>query len=442
MSMKHFINKRIMAISGVAIVMTAIFCTFAYYTVFRGEILNHLKICSRLLSKTSLLDHTEELARYAAELDDDGIRMTLIQEDGTVVFDNIVNPEGLGNHRNRTEIEEALQDGEGYAVRLSETIKRTNYYFAVRLEDGSVLRTARESHSIFNIFLHAVPMIILAVILLLIICYFNGRMLTKKLLEPIEAIAGNMNCPVQIRTYEELEPIIAYIRNQHDSIIANANLRQEFTANVSHELKTPLASISGYAELIENGLAGEQEIRKFSGEIRKSSNRLLVLINDILRLSEFDATGKNLLKLEPVDLYSIAETCVEMLEVSAKEHGVSIAIEGEASVISADKDMVEEVLYNLCDNAIRYNRPGGHVKVTVREGVLTVADDGIGIPEEYQPRIFERFFRVDKSRSKKTGGTGLGLAIVKHIATLHDAELTMTSNPGEGTAVSVRFRVG
>ena len=221
-------------------------------------------------------------------------------------------------------------------------------------------------------------------------------------------------------------------------------MRQEFTANVSHELKTPLASIQGYAELIENGMATGEDAKRFAGEIGRSSKRLLSLINDILRLSELDVWEGDL-ECEPVELSQLAKTCVDMLLLNAKKHGVALSFSGEESVVLADRGMMEELLYNLVDNAIRYNRRGGLVNVTVcMEGGrvrLCVEDTGIGIATEHQERIFERFYRVDKSRSKSTGGTGLGLAIVRHIAMCHNAQIQLFSKLGEGTKVCISFPV-
>jgi two-component system phosphate regulon sensor histidine kinase PhoR len=221
-------------------------------------------------------------------------------------------------------------------------------------------------------------------------------------------------------------------------------MRQEFTANVSHELKTPLTSISGYSELIETGMAADEDVIRFAGEIHRSSNRLLTLINDIIRLSELDASPHGTDGgCDTVDLYDLAKDCVEMLSVSAKKHHVTMELCGESCVLRSDRRMMEELLYNLCDNAIRYNKEGGTVKVeavqkenTIR---LTVEDTGIGIPKEHQERIFERFYRVDKSRSKQTGGTGLGLAIVKHIVAKQGAKLELVSEEGEGTKITVLF---
>lgn len=227
-----------------------------------------------------------------------------------------------------------------------------------------------------------------------------------------------------------------------EDMLENSKQRQEFTANVTHELKTPLTSISGYAELIENGMASDTDVTRFAQGIHTNANRLIILINDIIRLSELDS-AEDEIEVEKLDLYAMASTCVEMLEPSAEKHRVTITLMGESCPIQGNKMMIEELLYNLCDNAIRYNNVNGNVSVNVYEdrehAVLEVRDTGIGIPKEHQERIFERFYRVDKSRSKSTGGTGLGLAIVKHIIVKHHAKLEVESEVGKGTIMRVLF---
>jgi two-component system phosphate regulon sensor histidine kinase PhoR len=249
--------------------------------------------------------------------------------------------------------------------------------------------------------------------------------------------------------YQELKPFAQTIWNQHENISQqlkelekSERIRQEFTANVSHELKTPLTSISGYAELIENGMTKTEDLSRFGSEIRKNATRLLHLINDILELSELDEADIDVVK-EPVDLYEIAKKCVELLVLSARKHQVNLTLTGSKSIVNANKDMMEELINNLCDNAIRYNRPGGSVNVNIyKDGEFTklvVKDTGIGIPKEHLERIFERFYRVDKSRSKETGGTGLGLAIVKHIVAKHGEQLHIESEVGVGTVITIEL---
>ena len=298
-----------------------------------------------------------------------------------------------------------------------------------------------------SIMLSALPVVILLCIVLFIISLVSSHFLTKSIVEPIEFLADNMDASDSIKVYKELVPFVNTIKRQHEDIMRNANMRQEFTANVSHELKTPLTSISGYSELIESGMASGDDAKRFAGEIHKSSQRLLTLINDIIRISELDATSSDE-TFESVNLYEIARSTVQMLELSAQKNGVIVNVTGRDLSIMADRQMIDELIYNLCDNAIRYNNPGGKVDISVYERVdegkkavvVEVADNGIGISKENQQRIFERFYRVDKSRSKLTGGTGLGLAIVKHIVAKHDnAHIELESELGVGTTIRVVF---
>ncbi len=215
-------------------------------------------------------------------------------------------------------------------------------------------------------------------------------------------------------------------------------MKAEFTANVTHELKTPLTSISGYAELIEAGMTAPEDTKKFAGVIRKESARLLSLIGDILKLSSLES-GELATEFEPVNLLELLQETADRLRLSAEKRQVTLRVTGYPCTVKADRELISELAYNLCDNAIRYNRPGGLVELNACDKTLTVSDNGIGIPNSHLPRIFERFYRVDKSRSKETGGTGLGLAIVKYIAERHGATLDLTSREGEGTTVKVIF---
>ena len=281
---------------------------------------------------------------------------------------------------------------------------------------------------------------------ILLLLYFLKPL--QKIEEGIAAIKnGYGEYNLQVNDYTETAGICEKINQMLGRIKVMDDSRQEFVSNVSHELKTPLTSISGYSELIESGMAAGDDAKRFAGEIHKSSQRLLSLINDIIRISELDAISTEEI-FETVNLYETARSTVQMLEISAQKHSIIIDVTGSDVNITADKQMLEELIYNLCDNAIRYNNPGGKVKVSVytrqnngvTENVLEVADNGIGIPKEHQDRIFERFYRVDKSRSKSTGGTGLGLAIVKHIvAKHHNAHIELESELGKGTTIRVVF---
>lgn len=215
-------------------------------------------------------------------------------------------------------------------------------------------------------------------------------------------------------------------------------IRHEFTANVSHELKTPLTSISGYAEMIENGMAKDEDVRRFAERIRRESNRMLALVSDIITLSELDER-QILEQAETVDLYTLAAETVETLKSAAMVRGVSVRLLGGPTPVFGVRTLLSELVYNLLDNAIRYNRDNGTVWVRVADRQLSVRDTGIGIPKHHLGRIFERFYRVDKSRSKATGGTGLGLAIVKHICKEHHAKILLESAEGIGTEITVTF---
>lgn len=222
-------------------------------------------------------------------------------------------------------------------------------------------------------------------------------------------------------------------------------MRQEFTANVSHELKTPLQSISGYAELLKSGMVKEEDVQQFAERIYSESQRMITLVNDILELSHLDE-GMDDMTREDVDLYEIAAKAIDSLEEEATAAGVTLELTGEASVINGYSQLLSLIIYNLCENGIKYNNPRGSVKVDINDfrdhAVLTVNDNGIGIPLDQQERVFERFYRVDKSHSKEVGGTGLGLSIVKHATAIHNGEIHLVSAPKYGTTITISFPKG
>lgn len=438
--MKKKINRQLLLISSTAVIVTLVLVVTVFYGLFQQQVIADLRTCAHVLA--AIENAGGEQAVYGSSLED--VRITIIAADGTVSYDNNAAVEIMDNHAKRPEVLGALQSGEGQSIRQSSTMNRNTYYYTVRLEDGKVLRAARESHSIFSILYNAVPVIAVTLLVLFVVCVVLSRILTKSLIEPIEKMAADMDRMDSVNVYEELVPFAETIQNQHEAILKNANMRQEFTANVSHELKTPLAAISGYSELIENGMASGDDIVHFASGIHQSANRLLVLINDIIRLSELDVMERDV-PFETFSLYDIARNSVNMLQVQAEKRNVTLEMEGTACDVSGDRQMIEELIYNLCDNAICYNNVGGSVCVIVekRQGhpVLEVKDTGIGIPDKHQKRIFERFYRVDKSRSKSTGGTGLGLAIVKHIVAVHDASIHLESEEGKGTDITVTFQI-
>ncbi len=437
--MKKKINRKLVLIATLAIFFTMLLITVVYYDLFRGQVFEDLRAYTMILTEYEDMSQIREVSDKLEEYE---MRVTLVGEDGKVLFDSEADSASMENHGERPEIVEAMETGEGQAVRNSETLSENTFYYAVRLENGSVLRIAKDAGSIYSIFGRALPSLFMVLLALIVLCMVLAHYLTSKLIAPIERLAENLDESNDGTDYEELTPFISMIKEQHEDIMKNARMRQEFTANVSHELKTPLTSISGYAELIETGMASEEDMVRFAHGIHSSANRLLTLINDIIRLSELDGTEEEV-SFERLNLYQLADTCVEMLALNAEKHKVTIRLSGTECYITGNKQMIEELLYNLCDNAIRYNNEGGSVSVEVYpkhgQTVLTVRDTGIGIPKEHQERIFERFYRVDKSRSKSTGGTGLGLAIVKHIIAKHNAKMELASEVGKGTTITVIF---
>ena len=437
--MKRRINNKLLLIAVVAIFSTTLLITGIYYELFCTQVMGDLE------TYTELFKHYEDLKvmpDISFETDSEKLRITVINKDGYVLFDNEVNSKLMDNHINRPEINDAIEQGEGSAIRKSQTVGSNTFYYAVQLDNGYVLRVAKEAGSIYSVFISALPSLIIVVAVLIVLCMMLANFLTQKLIRPIETLSHNLDNNEDNTDYEELNPFIDIIREQHKDIIKNAKIRQEFTTNVSHELKTPLTAISGYAELIENGMASQEDTIRFAEGIHKSSNRLLILINDIIRLSELDGTEEET-PFERINLYQLAITCADMLSMNAEKHMVSIEVEGTDCFVKGSRQMMEELLYNLCDNAIRYNNENGKIWVQVypkkQSTVLVVKDTGIGISPKHQERIFERFYRVDKSRSKSTGGTGLGLAIVKHILSIHNAYIELISEVGNGTTITITF---
>lgn len=440
--MKRKINTRLVLIAILAVLASTISTTIVYYNLFQRQIRNDLSVSAKLLKDTHYFE-TSDINPDNIDLSTDisELRVTWVDTDGTVLYDNDASTTALGNHSDRPEIQEAFENGVGECVRRSNTMNKNTFYYAVLLDNKTVLRVSTEAGSIWSVFLAVSPMIMLIVIIIVVVCIVLSHMLTRQLIAPIEKMAQNMEDASMEPPYKELVPFASMIRKQHTDILSAAKARQDFSANVSHELKTPLTAISGYAELIEAGMVDEEKQKHFILEIRKNAQRLLSLINDIIRLSELDRTDSQS-AFEKFDLNEIVSECMEALDVNAKNRQVTLEYTGEKCNICGSKEMMRELTDNLVQNAIRYNKPNGSVWVEVHGGDqprLVVKDNGIGIPADEQQRIFERFYRVDKSRSKATGGTGLGLAIVKHIVEIHDAKLSLESELGQGTTITVNF---
>lgn len=440
--MKKKINIRFIMIAALAIVVTALSAMLVYYNILKEQVFGDLKAYAHVIELLNIDDLAVEIEKDPYNPIDDDLRITLIGTDGEVLYESLLNKDEMDNHNERPEIIEAREKGEGEAVRYSATSGTHTFYYAERLQNGNVLRIGRDSVSVNRIMVNTLVIVLVIALGILFVCMGISHYLTKKLVEPIEKLATNIMLVDENNVYEEIRPFVNTIKEQHINIINNAQLRQEFTANVSHELKTPLTAISGYAELIGNGMTGKEDTIRFSNEIHSNANRLLSLINDIIKLSELDEADHQM-EMEKIDLYKLAENCVQMMQVTAEKQGIRLTLQGESTMIMANKGLMDEVFYNLCSNAIRYNKPGGSVTVTVgtkdERPFLSVADTGIGIPKECQERVFERFYRVDKSRSKSTGGTGLGLAIVKHIVAQHNAAIHLDSELDEGTTIEIVF---
>ena len=434
--MKQKINLRLFLIALLAVIATTIGVTIVYYNLFQTRVRKDLNTIANLLSGTGMFrtlyseaaeEQTAINQKILMKLHSDNIRITWISSDGTVLYDNDTDYTGLSNHLDRPEIKCAIESGSGESVRRSDTMNMSTFYYAIKLEDNTILRVSTKARTIGYVFFVAAPVIGIIILAVMAVCVLFGHFLTQKLIEPINSMAEHLNDNPEVMVYRELEPFAEKIRSQHEKILEAATMRQDFSANISHELKTPLTAISGYAELIENNMVDKEKEIHIAKQIRNNASRLLSLINDIIKLSELD--HKDIpRKFERVDLYEIAENCCKELSINAKGMNVSLTNDGsKGTFVLGERELLKELVENLVQNAIRYNIDGGYVKVTTLtiEGhaVLSVSDNGIGIPGKDQEHVFERFYRVDKSRSKATGGTGLGLAIVKHIVDTLDTIL-------------------
>jgi len=381
---------------------------------------------------------------YLNKLDAEDYRITWIASDGTVLFDNRANVENMQNHMERKEVKQAFEEGFGEDTRHSNTLADQQFYAATLMEDGSVLRMSITQLSVWALLVGFIHPICLVIVIALALSLLLAFRLTRKIVRPINEI--DINKPEEYYgkdSYKEVEPLLRHISSQnlqlrrdHEQIQKMSLMRQEFTANVSHELKTPLHAISGYAELIEKDLVKEEDVKPFAGRIREESTRMGILVEDIIELTKLDS-GETEQTWEECDLFRIAENAIDSLEAVASEHGISLRIEGTEAPLVAVPQLLYSIVYNLCDNAIKYNHNGGDVLVSVKQGenhaMLSVKDTGIGIPEDSLDRVFERFYRVDKSRSKEVGGTGLGLSITKHAVLIHHGRIMVRSKVGEGS---------
>lgn len=555
------IFKSILSVALVILLSSLVMIIGVLYDYFRGVQKNQLR--------TELAFAAEGVevsgVAYLEGLNDDSCRITLVGEDGTVLYDSVESAEKMGNHADREEIKEAREYGTGEASRYSSTLTEQTIYISKLLSDGSVLRVSVSHATVPALVFGMLQPLIVVLLLAFILSSVLAHRLSEKIVEPLSAI--DLDKPLENNTYDELAPVLSHIEKQHrqiarqmydldrsrsefeavthnmkeglvltsekgeiisinpsaasfflgvkpdsaefyehekgcigkdfltldrsrethelieraqangeaesrvsrwgreyqlnasrvlsdgkftgivllifdvtDKVFAERN-RREFTANVSHELKTPLQSIMGSAELIENGLVKPEDMKDFSDRIYKEAARLLTLIEDIIRLSQLDENVE--LAWENLDIAKMASDTAALLRDTAEKKNVIINLDCEPTEIYGVRQLYSEIIYNLCENAIKYNKDGGSVTVSVHPkngGIeLTVSDTGIGIPPEHRSRVFERFYRVDKSHSKATGGTGLGLSIVKHAVQYLGGQIDLTSHVGEGTKITVFF---
>uniref|UniRef100_UPI00402506C1 ATP-binding protein n=1 Tax=Eubacterium sp. TaxID=142586 RepID=UPI00402506C1 len=432
---------KIFAFGVSVITITAVLILSVFYSYSDNQLKEQLRVVESVVENQLAQD--DDTAFISNHIDKN-VRITLVAKDGTVIADSQESANKLGNHLNRQEIQQAIKNGEATVTRHSDTQEKKIYYFAKQLDNGNILRVSAEAKSIGKFFSDYIIYIFLCIIVVIVAAVFVSMGITKSIVKPITQLGQSLDNIDKFKSDEELKPLVNALLQQKKKQKMLDKQKKQFTANVSHELKTPLTSIAGYAELIETGMAKPEDIKPFAGVIRKQALRLVSLSEDIIQLSQLEESDDEDMSFESVNLYEIAQRCVEALNINAINKCVTLNLTGEECYIRGKAQLVEELVYNLCDNAIRYNKENGNVTVTVtpleKGASVSVKDTGIGIPKKYQERIFERFFRVDKSRSKATGGTGLGLAIVKHITQLHDAKLEISSEEGKGTEIIVTFK--
>lgn len=436
--MRRKIQRSMILVIAVTLLISLLLLTFVVYRQSVGMMEDEAEqeagyVCAAI--ETSGAEYFDRMDRLP-----EGTRLTWIGEDGDVLYDSAEGQAGMENHADRPEVKKAFRSGEGQDIRRSDTLDREMFYYARRLSDGSVLRVSKTISSALGSAMKILPGMVAIAVLMMAFAWLLSKWQVARLIEPVNRL--DLEHPLENDVYEELTPLLESMDKQNKEKEAIANMRKEFSANVSHELKTPLTSISGYAEIMMNGLVRPEDVRGFSERIYNEASRLIVLIEDIIRLSKLDEGGGEVEK-EEVDLYALTREVCSRLAHKAEKHSVHVEVSGEPVSILGIRQVLSEMIYNICENAIKYNKPGGKVDVWVGStlnGVkVIVTDTGIGIPKDQQERIFERFYRVDKSHSKETGGTGLGLSIVKHGALLHNATIHVDSSLGKGTRMEITF---
>ncbi len=547
------IFKAIFAVALAVLLACLVFIFGILFDYYSNRLTDELHTEAALISKGIELDGLT----YLEGLPSHTVRITWIDQDGQVLYDNNADPATMENHADREEFQEALQTGEGESIRYSATLSEKTVYYAMELPDHTVLRVSNTQYTVVLILISMLQPILIVIVLAVALSLLLASRISKQIVKPINEL--DLEHPEQADVYEELTPLLSKLYSQNRLIkqqmeklhrkqeefttitenmqegfllidkrtdilsyntsalhilgateevenqsvltinrsesfrnavsqalsgksceeplhldgryytlisnpvydneqVAGAvivildvtekesqdQMRREFTANVSHELKTPLTSISGTAEMIKSGFVSPEDIAHFAGNIYDEATRLITLIDDIIKLSQLDEQSV-LAEKVPVDLYQLSKVVLEQLTDAASKKHISLELVGEHGTVDGVEQILYEMVYNLCDNAIKYNRENGSVKVSIDQTekavTLSVMDTGIGIPAEDQSRVFERFYRVDKSHSKQIGGTGLGLSIVKHGAAYHNADIRLESKVGTGTQISILFRL-
>ena len=431
---------KIFAFGVSVITITAVLILSVFYSYSDNQLKEQLRVVESVVENQLAQD--DDTAFISNHIDKN-VRITLVAKDGTVIADSQESANKLGNHLNRQEIQQAIKNGEATVTRHSDTQEKKVYYFAKQLDNGNILRVSAEAKSIGKFFSDYIIYILLCIIVVIVAAVFVSMGITKSIVKPITQLGQSLDNIDKFKSDEELKPLVNALLQQKKKQKMLDKQKKQFTANVSHELKTPLTSIAGYAELIETGMAKPEDIKPFAGVIRKQALRLVNLSEDIIQLSQLEESDDEDMSFESVNLYEIAQRCVEALNINAINKCVTLNLTGEECYIRGKAQLVEELVYNLCDNAIRYNKENGNVTVTVspleKGASVSVKDTGIGIPLIHQDRIFERFYRVDKSRSKEIGGTGLGLSIVKHGVSCLGAKISVDSIQDEGSTFTVTW---
>lgn len=443
--MKQRIMNHVGLLAALSILITFFAASIVMYQKYNSYMRQDVKNESRYLEYVLENMGEEYLTREVGKITTS--RITLFQNDGTVLFDSEKDAKSMENHKNRPEVKAAIKHGEGEMIRISETLSQQTFYYALQLGDGKILRVAMTTDSVLTTLLSSFTLMGILLITVLCLSFVVVERQTKRLIEPINRL--DLEHPLEHVEYEELRPLLNRVDEQNRQIAKQVEelkqaeeVRREFSANVSHELKTPLMSISGYAEIMKNGMVRQEDVPEFAGRIYDEASRLTSLVKDIIEISKLDEKSGEM-PFEQVDLYELMEDVCQNLTLHGKKRNVTISAEGSHAEVYGVRHILYEMMYNLVDNAIQYNKEGGFVKVSLEPEKnrvrFCVEDSGIGIAKEEQERIFERFYRVDKSHSRKTGGTGLGLSIVKHGAALHHANIKLSSQPGQGTRIQILF---